>query len=73
MVNIKIRFGGQLFQTQVAPGTTTSTITSNRNIQGALGFGSNVQVKIDGVVQSRDVVVREGDELYIESVAASKA
>lgn len=74
MLSITIRYGAtNELSKSVRPGTTVQNILSDTTIQGALGFGSNVQALSDGQVLSSTATLSDGDVLVIETKANSKA
>lgn len=54
-------------------GTTIGDILRDPNLRAVLGFGDNVEARIDGVTQDLSAPVRDGDVIFLATKAASKA
>lgn len=72
MAQITINYAGNPITRNVSE-TTVGALLANANYQAALGFGPNVTAKIDGVVQAPTARLVDGDVVYIEDRASSKA
>ena len=73
-IGVTINFGLSNQLTRTFPtGTTVGELLNNPNLQAALGFGTNVVAKIDGVVQAPNNRLGDGDEVDIEIKANTKA
>lgn len=73
-MQVTIRFGLANELTKDVPeGTSVGTLIHDRSIASALGYGSNVQAVVDGVVQSDNSPLSDGDVVTIETKANSKA
>lgn len=54
-------------------GRSIGSVLSDRNLQVALGFGTNVQARIYGRVVSSEHVISSGETVEVETVANRKA
>lgn len=73
-MKITVNFGLSNSLTREVPdGTTVGQILSNSNWMTTLGYGENVVAKIDGVTQSNDKRLVDGDEVDLEVRANTKA
>ncbi len=73
-INVTLRYGVSNELTRaVDAGTTVGQVLRNTSFQAALGFGSNTQAVIDGVVQRDTAPLSDGDVITIETKANAKA
>lgn len=68
-----IRFGATNSLARDVAGSTVAQVLRNAGISGALGFGSSVCAKINGVPVDENYVIRGGETIDIENKAQSKA
>lgn len=68
-----LRFGATNSLNVQLAGSTVASVLANSAYRGALGYGSNVQAKINGSVVSNDYQIRSGDVIDIETRAQEKA
>jgi hypothetical protein len=71
--SITLKFANNSITVEVADGTTVGQILANPNYRAVLGFGDNVEARVEGVTLDANTVVRSGDSLYLSTRAASKA
>lgn len=68
-----IRHGLTNSMTRDLSGRTIGSVLGDRNLQTALGFGTNVQARVSGRVVSNDHVIGFNETIDIETVANRKA
>lgn len=73
-MRIRVTFGGgNAVERQFPSGTTVGAIIGDRNVQAALGYGSNVQALIDRRVAGNQCQLYDDTTIEIETVANRKA
>ena len=70
---ITVKYGPDSFTTEVPASFTVGDIKKDAKIQTALGFGDNINVLIDGVVQGDGVVIPSLACIKVETAANQKA
>lgn len=68
-----LRFGATNSLRVNLVGQLVSAVLANAAYRGALGFGQNVQAKINGAPVDGNYVIREGETIDIENRAQEKA
>ncbi len=68
-----LRFGATNSLTVNLVGQSIRNVLANTGYRGALGYGGDVQAKVNGGLASADYLVREGDVIDIENRAQQKA
>jgi len=71
MITIKYGAGNSL-QRDINGYVNVGAILEDSNLQGALGFGANVEATIDGVYVASDHVVSDGDTVMLVTRANRK-
>jgi hypothetical protein len=70
---ITVKYGPDSFSPEVPTGFTVGDLKNDERIQTALGFGDNINVLIDGVVQGDGVVIPPLACVKVETAANQKA
>lgn len=73
-MNVNVHYG--MDQTsKFFPGDSVSVgqVIANPTVKAQLGYGDNVRVLMDGVEVSSETTISDGDSLYVEVRANSKA
>lgn len=74
MFSVTIRYGaGDEMTKAFDDGATVRDVLTNTAVKAALGFGDNVRALIDGVEQTSDTELTDGDIITIETRANQKA
>lgn len=73
-MNVTINFGrSNMVRREFPEGTTVGQVLSDQGARACLGFGDNAVAKIDGVTQSNEKRLVDGDVLDLEVRANQKA
>jgi GMP synthase-like glutamine amidotransferase len=73
-ISITVAFGGNnSLKKDVPYGTTVKQILEDRGIQAALGFGTNVEARCQGVTVNGTVRLENGATVMVVNKACEKA
>ncbi len=68
-----IRYGVTNSISQPTTGKTVDQILKDKSMQAVLGFGDNVQARVNGRIVEGSYLVKDGETVDIETVANKKA